>query len=278
MYYGKLFAVTLFFIIFSVKAQQIDLLPQMPSIEIGPIISLLPTVPSTPSASIQTDNSILVRWSDVSADYYQLSANVNGIWSASFFSGSYTYNYHASPGSVYFFKVRACKAQDSITLPPKPPMLAFRTKAITTTGDFCSSWSSNSSSVSFLPVPKTPPAPSVSAVGLQIVLTWAAVVGANSYRLQEYNGSGWQPESDMGMLLEKAYTGAIGQYYQYRVRACNSSGCSSYSEASQPIQVTNRVITYLHTDVLGSVIAESNEAGQLKKTIDYRPFGESKDN
>lgn len=37
-------------------------------------------------------------------------------------------------------------------------------------------------------------------------------------------------------------------------------------------------VTYLHTDVLGSVIAESDSAGQVKKTTEYKPFGESKDN
>lgn len=37
-------------------------------------------------------------------------------------------------------------------------------------------------------------------------------------------------------------------------------------------------VTYLHTDVLGSVIAETDESGAVKKTTDYKPFGESKDN
>lgn len=37
-------------------------------------------------------------------------------------------------------------------------------------------------------------------------------------------------------------------------------------------------VTYLHTDVLGSVIAETDESGTVKKTTDYKPFGESKNN
>lgn len=40
----------------------------------------------------------------------------------------------------------------------------------------------------------------------------------------------------------------------------------------------NSQVTYLHTDVLGSVTAESDNSGQIKKTTDYKPFGESKDN
>lgn len=38
-----------------------------------------------------------------------------------------------------------------------------------------------------------------------------------------------------------------------------------------------RAITYLHTDVLGSVIAESDSSGNIIKNTDYKPFGESTD-
>lgn len=37
----------------------------------------------------------------------------------------------------------------------------------------------------------------------------------------------------------------------------------------------NAAVTYVHTDHLGSVIAESNSAGQITKRFHYRPFGES---
>jgi len=37
-------------------------------------------------------------------------------------------------------------------------------------------------------------------------------------------------------------------------------------------------VVYLHTDVLGSVVAESDSNGTLQKTTDHKPFGESKDN
>jgi len=37
-------------------------------------------------------------------------------------------------------------------------------------------------------------------------------------------------------------------------------------------------VTYVHTDVLGSVVAESNASGTVTKTTDYKPFGESVDN
>ena len=40
----------------------------------------------------------------------------------------------------------------------------------------------------------------------------------------------------------------------------------------------SNVVTYLHTDVLGSVIAESDANGNITKKTDYKPFGQSKDN
>lgn len=44
------------------------------------------------------------------------------------------------------------------------------------------------------------------------------------------------------------------------------------------IRAAENVVIYLHTDVLGSVIAESDSKGNIIKTNDYKPFGESKDN
>ncbi len=35
-------------------------------------------------------------------------------------------------------------------------------------------------------------------------------------------------------------------------------------------------VTYLHTDLMGSVIAETDSSGNLSKTATYKPFGESK--
>lgn len=42
------------------------------------------------------------------------------------------------------------------------------------------------------------------------------------------------------------------------------------------ISTSSRVVTYLHTDVLGSVIAESDSNKKIIKNTDYKPFGERK--
>lgn len=41
------------------------------------------------------------------------------------------------------------------------------------------------------------------------------------------------------------------------------------------IDSANAAVTYVHTDHLGSVVAESNSAGQITKRFHYKPFGES---
>ncbi len=43
-------------------------------------------------------------------------------------------------------------------------------------------------------------------------------------------------------------------------------------------QPSVQTIIYLHTDVLGSVIVETDASGNVKKRTEYKPFGESKDN
>ncbi|MCS4306760.1 hypothetical protein M2404_001085 [Rheinheimera pacifica] len=40
------------------------------------------------------------------------------------------------------------------------------------------------------------------------------------------------------------------------------------------VKIITPVVTYLHTDVLGSVIAESDGSGNIIKKTDYKPFGD----
>ncbi|KKO46414.1 hypothetical protein WG68_06525 [Arsukibacterium ikkense] len=56
---------------------------------------------------------------------------------------------------------------------------------------------------------------------------------------------------------------------------------NSFLEATRtvipPGQETEKVITYLHTDILGSIIAESDSDGNIIKKTEYKPFGKKKD-
>ncbi|MCS4308971.1 hypothetical protein M2404_003333, partial [Rheinheimera pacifica] len=87
-----------------------------------------------------------------------------------------------------------------------------------------------------IPPPAKPTAPSLSNNGSYSV-SWDAVTGANSYRLEEQiNTGGWlevQNSADRSI----AYTGKADGTYGYRVRACIGSNCSGYS-ATATVQVS----------------------------------------
>ena len=83
--------------------------------------------------------------------------------------------------------------------------------------------------------------------GDDILITWQQVSGATYYNRQvSLNGGGWQntktynhPQDDVTFYDQKARS------YRYRLRACNSSGCSSWAEtqtvtvaASAPVPAT----------------------------------------
>jgi hypothetical protein len=55
-------------------------------------------------------------------------------------------------------------------------------------------------------------------------------------------------------------------------------GDSPQTTASFVIQQSGPQVIYLHTDALGSVIAETDANGNVIKRTEYKPFGESKDN
>ena len=72
------------------------------------------------------------------------------------------------------------------------------------------------------------------------------------------------------------YSGPFNLAATATVRAKSFKGGlteSTQKAAVFTIQAAPLVI-YLHTDVLGSVIAESDSSGQLKTTTQYKPFGE----
>ena len=83
-----------------------------------------------------------------------------------------------------------------------------------------------------LPPPASPPAtftvPATASSGSYTV-SWSAVSAATRYTLQEKTGSGaWQTVQDT-TALSRAFSGKTDNTYSYRVRSCNTTGCSSFS-------------------------------------------------
>ncbi len=104
----------------------------------------------------------------------------------------------------------------------------YRVKACTLAG--CSTWRT-SGSVKVL-LPPSPPSsisvPSSTVTNGSIAVSWPAVSTATKYTLQESANSGsWSTLHDSS---SRSYTrsGRSNGNYVYRVRACNSSGCSGW--------------------------------------------------
>jgi RHS repeat-associated protein len=129
---------------------------------------------------------------------------------------------------------------------------------------------------------------------------WDPVQGATGYVLNEYNSHcGW---SD---LIEVTDTGQSTRYrvdfngrmpscenpghWYYRVRSCiegsfAATSCGPWSDAV-PVEINNNIsslppgptgtagTTYLHTDALGSVVAETDATGAVTQRFRYEPYG-----
>lgn len=100
-------------------------------------------------------------------------------------------------------------------------------------------------------------------------------------RLREVVDQAWYRYDGMGRRVLSAQADGIG-VYQYshggQLLYYEQSGQGRYEQiylAGRLLASRNQgVVTYLHTDALGSPIAETNAAGQLTRRIDYGPFGQ----
>ena len=84
--------------------------------------------------------------------------------------------------------------------------------------------------------PPAPPAPSASDLAVQyagaVHVTWSAVAGASSYRVYRCTTTATSSCVQLAAPTTTVYTDNGAQprtVYYYRVRACNSVGCSGYS-------------------------------------------------
>jgi RHS repeat-associated protein len=126
--------------------------------------------------------------------------------------------------------------------------------------------------------------------GTDYSVQWTAVSGATRYELCEEAGGGGgscTSETTLSKTLRKPNSN-IGSF-TYAVRACNALGCSALFAPSMPVTVRCRpqqncgnlrappVVTYVHTDQLGSPIAETDSTGSLStiKRFRYEPYGKS---
>lgn len=108
-------------------------------------------------------------------------------------------------------------------------------------------------------------APSSDVDG-QFSVSWAEASRARYYVLQQQVSGGTWAEVFRGS--EREYAAVVPPAtYLYRVQACNSASCSSYQVSGQ-VKVsgstasTDRRVIFIHTDLLGSPAAETDELGR----------------
>lgn len=173
-----------------------------------------PAAPATITVPVgtDTDGNYSVSWdASVGALGYQLrERHDGGAWELVFDGSSTSKNFSASPNGTYKYEVRAYNA------------------------DGFSAWTVSTQ----FSVDRTPAAPATITVPTEtdtdgaFAISWAASTGATSYELQQQKDGGtWTTVFD-GSDTSTGLSGRTDGTYKYRVRACNSSGCSTYTEST----------------------------------------------
>ena len=206
-----------------------------------PTPGVAPSTPSTaPGTNIVNGNQILLTWDAVSgAADYRMHRGVQANGSdrsaspiATVTSTHYT-DMGRTAGTTYYYWLRACNSTGCSAFSPAANAMIV---------------------ASVLPIPGTAPStpsavPSTNIVnGNQILLTWAAVSGADDYRVHrgvQANGSD-RSASPIATVTSTHYTDVgrtPGTSYYYWLRACNSTGCSTFSPAANAMIVSSLLPT-----------------------------------
>ncbi len=179
---------------------------------------------------------------------------------------------------LYFYRVRACN------------------------GSGCSNWTAEKSvSVNVVPMPTgpdvTPAIVFVDRPNASYTVSWGAATPQSTYTLEETNmacaaGRPAQSWSGLTELSKKPPVDLPASCeritYLYRVRACEGSTCSPWSDYNGNVELTRRSggvptltstigIAYYHTDALGSPVVQTDAAGQeiADSRRRYEPYGKT---
>ncbi len=120
------------------------------------------------------------------------------------------------------------------------------------------------------------------------ILSWNAAAGATWYEFRSTPSCGnVDVFTTTATHIDRTYEacGYVGQYetFDYQVRACNAVDCSAWSAMFRvtvyvtggPVTRPNemKTVTYLHTDGLGSPVAETNDDRDVLRRTYYEPYG-----
>jgi RHS repeat-associated protein len=95
------------------------------------------------------------------------------------------------------------------------------------------------------------------------------------YELKEINPLGQDQVFNTAKVRSKGFSypnGPFGEYL-YQARACFSNACSDWSAVLAWTVAPQETVTYYHVDALGSVVAATNEQGNVLYQEHYDPYG-----
>lgn len=171
-----------------------------------------PTTPALTVASFSNSGTYVVSWTAVSyATRYELREQLGtGAWTTVHNGTARTWSASAKAEGNYGYSIRACQQ------------------------DACGSWSATAT----ISVQKPPAASAVVSVPTTALngnysVTWTAVTGAATYRLQEQIGSGTWATVQETAARSWAVSGKATGSYGYRVYACNPAGCGAVSATAK---------------------------------------------
>jgi hypothetical protein len=177
---------------------------------------IAPSSPSEPSLSSST-NGVTLLWSNISAatsyEIYRCSS-INASSCGSKIGDSTTISFTDTAGTAgvsYYYRLKACNLNICSGL-----------------GDYALGIKSAA-----IAKPLAPSTLEISNSSTEVSLSWIAVIGADSYLIytctnDELSSCGVFPKSSASLSLDIT-DGIAGETYYYRVKSCNSSGCSDFN-------------------------------------------------
>lgn len=179
----------------------------------------VPVVPAKPAAPLLSLPGLYLdlTWSPVTAaSYYLVEPYINTLPTGQLNVGNTTlYQRNVTLGYSYQFLIKACN----------------------TSG--CSAYSTASNVVTVPQVPATPQAPVATLKESYLDLSWSAIALASYYLVEPYQNGTATGQQKVGNITTYRHNVTAGNSYQFLIKACNSSGCSAYSPASNIISVTS---------------------------------------
>jgi RHS repeat-associated protein len=116
---------------------------------------------------------------------------------------------------------------------------------------------------------------------------WNAVSGATHYIVHEIDlDQGTESDFTVSAALQRNFSHVVvGSEFDYAVRSCINAACSVNSTPNVRVKILcptasctpQRLLTtinYIHTDQLGSPIAETNSSGVETARFNYEPYGQ----